>query len=116
MRVATAKEASMDAELNMRERELVALAAAVASNCIPCVEYHTLAARKAGVTDAHMGEAVRIADTVRRVPARKVLRAALAGLEDRPTESAETLGSVCGCSKAGRGDRAPSRQLRMARP
>ena len=55
-------------ELSTRDQELVALGAAIASNCVPCVEYHVPEARKAGVSDAQIREAVFIADKVRRVP------------------------------------------------
>ncbi|RZI44529.1 DUF2917 domain-containing protein [Herbaspirillum sp. HC18] len=64
-------------ELTPRERELVALGAAMGSNCAPCVEFHVPAARKAGLSDEQISEAIAIADKVRQVPARKVLNAAL---------------------------------------
>jgi 4-carboxymuconolactone decarboxylase len=60
-------------ELNQRERELVALGAAMGSNCVPCIEYHIPEARKAGLTDSQISGAIRLADKVRQVPARKVL-------------------------------------------
>jgi len=60
-------------ELNHRERELVALGAAMGSNCVPCMEYHIPEARRAGLTDAQIAGAIRLADQVRRVPAGKVL-------------------------------------------
>ncbi len=63
--------------LSVRERELVALGAAMGSNCVPCIEYHVPEARKAGLTDLQISEAVGLADKVRQVPARKVLDAAL---------------------------------------
>ncbi|MBI4522198.1 MAG: carboxymuconolactone decarboxylase family protein [Deltaproteobacteria bacterium] len=63
--------------LTPRERELVALGAAMGSNCVPCIEYHIPEARKAGLTDSQISEAIRLADQVRQVPARKVLDAAL---------------------------------------
>lgn len=66
--------------LTDRERELVALGAALGSNCVPCMEYHIPAARKAGLSDAQIVEAVRLADKVRQVPARKVLDVSLAML------------------------------------
>lgn len=62
--------------LSARERECVAIGAALGSNCIPCVEFHIPVARKAGITDAEILEAVRIADRVRKVPAAKVMAAA----------------------------------------
>lgn len=72
--------------LNDRQRELVALGAALGSNCVPCIEYHVPVARKAGLTDAQIREAVLLADKVRRVPARKVLQTAHALLDDVPAE------------------------------
>ena len=69
-------------DLNPRERELVALGAAMGSNCVPCIEYHVPEARKSGLTDAQIAGAIRLADTVRQVPARKVLEKALAMLPE----------------------------------
>ena len=63
--------------LTLRERELVALGAAMGSNCVPCIEYHIPEARKTGLTDPQLSEAIRVADRVRQVPARKVLDTAL---------------------------------------
>ena len=64
-------------DLSPRERELVALGAAMGSNCVPCVEYHIPEARKVGLTDSEIHEAIRLADKVRQVPARKVLQTSL---------------------------------------
>lgn len=63
--------------LSTRDRELVALGAAMGSNCVPCIEYHIPKAREAGLTDSEISEAIRLADRVRQVPARKVLDVAL---------------------------------------
>ena len=63
-------------KLSLRDRELVALGAALASNCVPCIEFHVPAARKAGLGDAEIAEAIGIADRIRRMPAGKVLEAA----------------------------------------
>lgn len=95
-------------ELNHRERELVALGAAMGSNCAPCIEYHVPEARKAGLTDSQISGAIRLADKVRQVPARKVRETAHRMLaetcEDTPGDSkpAETTpvaaagGPCCG--------------------
>ncbi len=64
-------------DLNHRERELVALGAAMGSNCISCIEYHIPEARQAGLTDAQIAEAIRLSDKVRQVPTRKVLNTAM---------------------------------------
>lgn len=63
--------------LTQQEVELVALGAAVGSNCVPCVEYHIQEAKKAGLTDSQIRSAVELADKVRQVPARKVFDAAM---------------------------------------
>ena len=84
--------------LNNREKSLVALGSAIASNCVPCVEYHIPGAKRAGLSDVEISEAVRIADKVRRVPARTVLEAALARIDMSPDGSADAAGSGCGCS------------------
>jgi 4-carboxymuconolactone decarboxylase len=89
-------------ELNTSQQELVALGAAIASNCVPCIEYHIPEARKAGLSDTQIREAVKIADKVRRVPARSVMRTALARLEETRMKLAETPGSVCACSASSR--------------
>jgi 4-carboxymuconolactone decarboxylase len=85
-------------ELNDRERELVALGAAIASNCFQCIEFHIPESRKAGLTDVQIKEAVHIADRVRRVPARAVLEAALARIKESPNPLAEAAGTGCGCT------------------
>ena len=90
-------------ELNKREQELVALGAAIASNCVPCVEYHIPEARRVGLSDAQIKEAVQIADKVRRVPARSVLQTALARIEESPDRLAEPAEAGCGCAESGQG-------------
>lgn len=83
--------------LNQRERELTAIGAAIASNCIPCIEYHIPQARKAGLSDSEIREAVELADQVRRVPSNKVLQTAFALLEDLDPGKVQEVGNSCGC-------------------
>lgn len=73
--------------LNPKERELVALGAAMGSNCVPCIEYHIPEARKAGLSDRQIRGAIRLADKVRQVPARMVLGAAVRMLPQAPGEA-----------------------------
>lgn len=68
------------ATLTPRERELVALGAALGSNCIPCIERHIPEARRTGLGDGEIREALELADKVRQVPARKSLQAALSAV------------------------------------
>lgn len=87
-------------QLTPRDRELVALGAAVASNCIPCVEYHIPKAREAGLTDAELTEVLAVADMVRQVPADKVLDAAQALVSGTaPAEKGNPCASVSGQAK-----------------
>jgi AhpD family alkylhydroperoxidase len=69
-------------KLSRAERELVALGVALGSNCVRCIEYHIPEARKAGISDRQISEAIRLADKVRQVPAQKVLSAALGLLSE----------------------------------
>jgi AhpD family alkylhydroperoxidase len=82
-------------DLNRNERVLVALGAAMGSNCISCIEYHIPEARRAGLTDSQIAEAIRLGDKVRQVPARKVLDTALRILSETPVSAtAEESGPV----------------------
>lgn len=69
-------------DLTPRERALVSLGAALGSNCVPCVEFHLPACKRAGLTYSQISQAVRLADQVRRVPARKALDTAIDLLPD----------------------------------
>jgi 4-carboxymuconolactone decarboxylase len=82
--------------LGSGERELVALGAALGSNCVPCAEYHIAEARKIGFSPRQLEEAVRLADGVRRTPARKVLAAALGALSRPLDAAASTPGGKAG--------------------
>jgi AhpD family alkylhydroperoxidase len=99
----TLKEYSMS-DLTPRETELVALGAALGSNCVPCVEYHIPQARKAGLTDPEIHAAIQLADKVRQVPARKVMDTALNLLPHGSGRAASSApgDSGCGCGIAGK--------------
>jgi AhpD family alkylhydroperoxidase len=85
--------------LSKKERELAAIGAAIAANCVPCIEYHIPEARKAGLSDFQILEAVKVAEKVRRVSAGKVLGTARALLQEQeasveeptPEEHNETM-------------------------
>jgi len=74
--------------------ELVAIGAAIASNCEPCFKFHFDKARKLGVTQEDMWSAVSIGRTVKDAPARAVL--ALAERYLRRDESGAVLQMVTG--------------------
>lgn len=86
--------------MNLTEREqlLVALGAALGSNCVPCIESILPKARAIDIPDADLREAVDLADLVRRRPTRKVLdtaREMLSGHvpEEEGTCPLESLGT-----------------------
>ncbi len=85
--------------LNRQQREFVALGAALASNCVPCITYHIAEARNAGISAAQIRQAVDLADTVRKVPADQVLSTALAQLDGagRPATPPDGCAGNCGC-------------------
>lgn len=83
--------------------ELVAIAAAVASNCEPCLDYHVGRARELGVADEEIAQAVATAHRVKETPARSILRAADALLGTAAPRKAQaplpvvaSNGSCCG--------------------
>jgi len=54
------------ASLDAVTTELIGIAAAVAGHCQPCLEYHLAEARKLGVGDDQIQEAVKLAEAVSR--------------------------------------------------
>lgn len=82
-------------ELSFRDRELVALGAALAANCIPCIEHHVPKAREAGLTEDEIAAALALADQIRQVPARKVLEVARAANGTQPTAVGPSLMNEC---------------------
>jgi len=87
--------------------ELVAIGAAIGSNCEPCFKFHYDQARKLGVEDADMRRAVDLARKVKETPARAMLELASRILDKKPSlaaigvvaaSSAQAQGSCCGPS------------------
>jgi AhpD family alkylhydroperoxidase len=81
--------------------ELVAIGAAVASNCEPCFKFHYDKARKLGVSADDMLSAVTIAQNVKDTPAKTVLDTAhryLKGAVAKAAEEAAEGGCCCGPS------------------
>jgi AhpD family alkylhydroperoxidase len=73
--------------------ELVAIGAAIASNCEPCFKHHYNKARKLGVSKKDMYRAVELAQMVKDSPARNMLETAEKYLGEPPLPSAP---SCCG--------------------
>ncbi|MBI2528666.1 MAG: carboxymuconolactone decarboxylase family protein [Candidatus Rokubacteria bacterium] len=85
----------MDATLSEVHQELVAVGAAIAANCEPCLAYHVQKAREAGITNDQLQAAVAVAQQVKETPARLMIARAnrlLGQGEDRP---ADTTSSRC---------------------
>ncbi len=60
----------LTASLDARTEELIAIGAALASHCEPCLRYHIRQATEVGCTKQEMGRAVEIAQEVKATPAR----------------------------------------------
>jgi AhpD family alkylhydroperoxidase len=86
--------------------ELVAIGAAIASNCEPCLKFHYAAARKLGVSREDMACAVATAQGVKDTPAQSILMLADRilksgadgdeGMAEVPQASVATTSSCCG--------------------
>ena len=57
---------------NVAVAELVAIGAAVAANCEPCLKYHFGQARKLGATKKDIALAVAMAEAVKAAPAKAI--------------------------------------------
>jgi AhpD family alkylhydroperoxidase len=62
--------------LDTRTEELIAIGAALASNCEPCLRYHVRRGAEVGCTQEEMRRAVAIAQDVKATPARLLARLA----------------------------------------
>ena len=78
--------------------ELVAIGAAIAANCEPCLKYHYDQAHQLGLSKADIGQAVKIAAGVKDTPHRAILRLA-ARLTGSVSELSGVPSSAC-CSGA----------------
>lgn len=88
--------------LTVRDRELVALGAALGCNCVACVRHHVAEATAAGIDLPQIEEAIELADAVRSVAAREALAEAGAAVAAGGGEAATAAG---GCAELGRGSR-----------
>jgi len=75
--------------------ELVAIGAAIASNCEPCFKYHYDRARKLGVSDLDMRHAVDLAQRVKDTPASAMLNVAERYLGPATQETKAAASSCC---------------------
>ena len=52
--------------MDTQTEELVAIGAAVTANCVPCLRFHLEKARKAGIQESEIHDAVRVGRMVRK--------------------------------------------------
>jgi AhpD family alkylhydroperoxidase len=67
--------------LDEKTRELVALGAAMAGNCFPCLRYHHKKCRELGIAVDDMRDALEMAKTVKEVPINNIYELANTLLE-----------------------------------
>lgn len=58
--------------IDNKTKELVALGAAVAGNCIPCLQWHYNKCIELGISNEDISEAIEMARTVKNVPISKI--------------------------------------------
>lgn len=58
--------------LDLKTKEMAALSASVAANCVPCLKYHFAEAIKEGCTLQEIQEIVEIANMVKQQPVYKI--------------------------------------------
>jgi AhpD family alkylhydroperoxidase len=57
-----------DTTLDARTRELIAIGASIAGNCLPCLRYHFAEARKAACSLEEIQQAVELSRMVKQRP------------------------------------------------
>jgi AhpD family alkylhydroperoxidase len=67
--------------LDDKTRELIAVGAAIAGNCLPCLTYHFKKCRELGISVDDIDEAIGTAKTVKEVPIKKIYELACTLLE-----------------------------------
>ena len=97
-------------KLSQKEKELVAVAASIASGCVPCTRHHVQAVREAGASEAEVLGAIGIALDVRDNATETMAEAAQGNLNyeylakapssplDQPIDSLVALGAALACN------------------
>jgi AhpD family alkylhydroperoxidase len=67
--------------LDEKTRELIAVGAAIAGNCLPCLDYHFKKCRELGISVDDIDQAIETAKTVQEVPTKKTYELASTLLE-----------------------------------
>ena len=84
--------------MNESVKELVAIGAAMASNCEPCFRYHHGRARELGVTREDMLEAVQVALSIKASPHQRVVETAERYLAQDPGSPDGQDACACGAN------------------
>ncbi|MCL5771100.1 MAG: carboxymuconolactone decarboxylase family protein [Actinobacteria bacterium] len=58
--------------MDEKTKELIAVGAAVAGNCIPCLDWHYKKCIELGITKDEIKEAIELAKIVKNVPVKKI--------------------------------------------
>lgn len=96
----TADGKQMDHSQNImteQVQELVALGAALASNCESCLKFHYKKAKELGLTEEDISQALQIGQNVKQVPAGNVIQLAnkLLGVEQAPANGCAPGSGCC---------------------
>ncbi|MFN4153853.1 MAG: arsenite efflux transporter metallochaperone ArsD [Paracoccaceae bacterium] len=86
-------------EITVQVRELIALGAAIAASCEPCLKYHTKKAQELGLTEAQMREAIAVGRMVKDASAKHIYGLAEKLIPEPEVETSMTS-SCCGPAKA----------------
>lgn len=81
--------------MDKKIEEMIALGAAYALNCQPCIEYHKQKAAETGLSSEEMRMAVRVADTVKKGAGIKAGQFAERIFSPMQTERCCPAGSEC---------------------
>lgn len=81
-------------EITEQVRELIALGAAIAATCEPCLKFHTKKAQDVGLTDAQMLEAIAVGRMVKEASAKNIY-----GLAEKLIPEPAKASSCCGSAK-----------------
>jgi AhpD family alkylhydroperoxidase len=73
--------------------ELVAIGAAIAANCEPCLRYHTAEAGKLGVSVGDITRAVELGAKIKDAPHRNIMRLATRLTQTEPVAAVATSGA-----------------------
>jgi len=84
--------------LTLKEKELVALGAAIGVNCVPCLEWHYEKCRKIGFSQQQLAKAIDVAKTVKEVSSQKIYETAEA-LNGSPAKGKKARGNDRCCNE-----------------